>query len=335
MIDVEVRVSGILMCCDESIMGLTFGNDYAIKKVPFDDLQFKDSITDGRGQLIVDYFSSRLYDGEKTFFMCIEKESLFPIEGPHLDANRRFFTDRDFDCQEQLEPWKELESSFLYERIALLHLFKSGNIGFRDVFYVFRYNTGFMNNNLRNRSHQETRNIIDDRKFVLEAEEVEECNQFLSDFSGQAFGLMKHCIDEFVWGLEQIDIPTGFEQYTTALEMTLLEQNQQGKKQALANRVAVLVGENNCEIQQIHQKMLDYYRYRSESLHEGDGTNISDVELRELENLVRAVLKKCLYRCKHEQLINATVTWDEVKIKIINDLKNQVIALKGQGILPL
>lgn len=49
-------------------------------------------------------------------------------------------------------------------------------------------------------------------------------------------------------GIEQIDVPTGFEQYTTALEMTLLERDVGGKKQKLANRVAVLLGTSPADI---------------------------------------------------------------------------------------
>ena len=40
--------------------------------------------------------------------------------------------------------------------------------------------------------------------------------------------MLKNSIEEFSWGLEQIDIPTGFEQYTTTLEMTLLPSNKLG-----------------------------------------------------------------------------------------------------------
>lgn len=56
------------------------------------------------------------------------------------------------------------------------------------------------------------------------------CNQFLSDYHGSEYTIFKNCIDEFVWGLEQVDIATGFEQFTTALEMTLLDHHQRGKK---------------------------------------------------------------------------------------------------------
>ena len=116
--------------------------------------------------------------------------------------------------------------------------------------------------------------------------------------------------------------------------MTLLPQNQPGKKQMLANRISALLGNAPADIRQIHQKVLNYYRFRSESLHEGDGSNISDLELRELENITREVLKKCLIRCKTEHDSDSSVTWARVKNLIMNDLIAQVTSLKNSGVLP-
>ena len=44
---------------------------------------------------------------------------------------------------------------------------------------------------------------------------------------------------------------TGFEQYTTALEMTLLAKGERGKKEALSKRVAVLLESDTQRIQDI------------------------------------------------------------------------------------
>ena len=155
----------------------------------------------------------------------------------------------------------------------------------------------------------------------------------MNDYCGKPYALLKNSIDEFSWGLEQIDVPTGFEQFTTALEMTLLPRNQSGKKQMLANRISAILGKTPMEVQQIHQNILNYYRFRSESLHEGNGTNITDSELYELENITREVMKKCLIRCKTEYESNHNITWDTVKNMIMCDLIAKVETLKTAGIL--
>lgn len=238
-------------------------------------------------------------------------------------------------CESELTQYMEQEMQYLNERINLLRLFKSGNIGFRDVFFHYSLTMmGFIKNKIDHCSHNQTRNTIATERFKLNEVEITSCNQWLNDYCNVPYALLKDSIDEFSWGLEQIDVPTGFEQYTTALEMTLLPQNQPGKKQMLANRISALLGNTPTEIQQIHQKILDFYRFRSESLHEGDGSNITVSELHELENITRAVLRKYLMRCKSEYNSNSGVTWDEIKSMVMNDLVVQVTSLKSTGILP-
>lgn len=335
MIDVNVTISGILMCCDESLCGLALGRGYIIKKCDFDMLFFKEKITNGKGYLDTDYFGSRIIENEKISFICIEKNDVIQIAGPSFSESKHVITDKDCLCEEELSQHMSVEMKFLNERINLLRLFKSGNIGFRDVFFHYTFTVmGFFNNTVDHCSHNQTRNTIDNKKFVLNESEVFSCNKWINDYCNKPYELLKNSIEEFVWGIEQIDVPTGFEQYTTALEMTLLLQNQPGKKQMLANRISAFIGNSTVEIQQIHQKVLDFYRFRSESLHEGNGSNISSTELHELEGLTRDVLKKCLIRCKTEYNLDSTVTWDIIKNKILNDLIIQVTALKNAGVLP-
>lgn len=45
MVDVSVTISGIIMCCDESICGLNFGRGYTVEKCNLDTLFFKAKIT--------------------------------------------------------------------------------------------------------------------------------------------------------------------------------------------------------------------------------------------------------------------------------------------------
>lgn len=335
MIDVNVSVSGVIMCCDESLCGVALGKGYTIEKCNLDMLFYKDKITNGRGYLNTDYFGSRIIEDEKVFFICLKKNDVIQIEGPRFSASKRVISDKDCMCEDELEQYMHNEMEYLNERINLLRLFKPGNIGFIDVFFHYSFTVmGFIKNTVDHCSHNQTRNTITNSRFTLNGAEVILCNQWLNDYCNTPYDLLKNSIDEFSWGLEQIDNPTGFEQYTTALEMTLLPQNQPGKKQMLANRISAMLGNTPEEVQQIHQKVLDFYRFRSESLHEGNGSNISDSELHELENMTREVLKKCLMRCKIEYNANPNVTWDTIKNLIINDLIAQVTSLKNSGILP-
>lgn len=336
MIDVSVSISGIIMCCDESLCGLVLGRGYTIEKCNLDALFFKEKIINGSGLLNTDYFGSRIIENEKIFFMCIKKDDVIQIAGPSFSESKRVITDKDCMCEEELAHYMEEEMKYLNERINLLRLFKVGNIGFRDVFFRYSFKVmGFIKNTVNHCNRNQLRNTIADRRFTLAEGEVPLCNKWLNDYCNKPYELLKESIEEFVWGLEQIDVPTGFEQYTTALEMLLLPQNKLGKKQMLANRISALLGRTDIEIQKLHQKVLDFYRFRSESLHEGNGSNITESELHELENITRLVLVKFLIRCKTENALNPNITWSEIKTKMMNDIVVQINSLKALGVLPL
>lgn len=204
----------------------------------WDEMPYKEKVTDGRGKLDVAYMGSRSKDNKGEFFICLKKHDVFQIHEPEIVPGVVYPIDGPMGC-EQLEPYKECEMAYLYKVFALLHLFHEGNIGFYEIFFDYTYKTlGAINNKVNHISQSRSRNIVDQRRYILSEQAQGDCNQFLIDYKGLPFSLLKTSIDEFVWGMEQIDIPTGFEQYTTALEMTLLEKDAQNKKKMLANRVA-------------------------------------------------------------------------------------------------
>ena len=334
MIDVNVSVFGILMCCDESVLGLDLGHGYSIAKMKYEDIPIKDKISDGNGHLSTDYFGSRIIEPDGVYFMCIRKDDVFQINGIELSGHLQIITDESIMCAEELSAYTGSEMDYLNEQVNLCRLFHAGNIGFRDVFFTYHHRVLGINNTFNNNSHNQTRNVIDSRRWHLTTDELHNANQWISDYTGKPYAILKSCIDMFSWGLEQIDPATGFEKYTTALEMVLLETDAQGKKQKLANRTSVMIGSDNTEIGTIHQKMLKFYRYRSESLHEGNDSNISDAELKELEEVTRRVLKKVLIRCRTEITNEPSIIWGGIKDKIINDLISQVSSLKSTGVIP-
>lgn len=329
LIDVSIDINAAVLYCDESVLGLRLGNGYFFTKAYIDNLPFKNKITDGRGQLAIDYMGSVKADENGKYLICIKKEDAYQIENPIKGPGR--YTDNDLMCNNQAESQNQVETDYLHKMFSLLHLFKEGNIGTKEIFLDHKFSLGIFKNTLNHTSNNVTRNITDDRIYSLALDEVQLCNQFIMDYQGAEYSILKNCIDEFVWGLEQVDIATGFEQFTTALEMTLLGHNQQGKKEVLSKRVAVMLETTPTAIDQMYARMKTFYRFRSESLHEGDGQNISKTELFELEETVRKVLVKCLFRVRQELQANASVTWAEIKTMIINDLKLKVTTENNAG----
>ena len=242
-------------------------------------------------------------------------------------------TEDDTECNDQLNPYHETERQYLHKIFTLLRLFQSGNIGMYQTFFSYTYGAEVIKNTMNHTVRNENRNIADRRKYIVSPEQISEIEKFIVDFQGREYSMLIPCINEFIWGLEQTDMATGFEQCTTALEMILLEKNENGKKQVLANRVAILVGGVSSQATCLQSKMKHYYRFRSESLHEGDASNITQVECYDLQDIVRCVIRKTLERCKLEIGSEPAIDWDSVKAKQINDLKAQVIVAKSAGIL--
>ncbi len=328
MTNVNVTIDGIILHCDESIAGIDIGNGYKIEKRYFSDLSYKNQIVDGNGKLTINYLGSQLKDENGIYFMCIHKNDSYEIQCPEIKPGK-ILTDNDFMCEQQLSEYKQKEMHYLHKVFSLLHLFKRGNVGFVQIFFVHKFTVlGFINQNMKQTDNSISKNVIEDTLFSLSDSEIFECNN-------HEFDMMKESIDEFIWGLEQTDIPTGFEQYTTALEMTLLEKGERGKKEALSKRVSVLLESDTEKMKELYNKMKNFYRYRSESLHEGNGQNITIYELKDMEEIVRHVLVKYLEFCKIAISLDSTATWDTIKKDKISDLKSSVLTAISSNVLPM
>lgn len=358
MSDVEVKMSMILLYVDETFIDVNVGNGYRAEKFQLDKVfQYYDNIVDGKGRLKIDYMGSRIIEQDssgvdKVYFVRLFKDDLFSIEEPILHRGVRYSYSK-FDFKEQIENYYEKEFAYINNSISLLQLFKRGNIGVREVNASFKYNAmGKMNQNRNINSSIHDANIIRSDKYTLTKDEIEEINEFISKhikvetsntskainerkyYVSKEFEMLSPIINEFTFGLKQVDLPTGFEQFTTAMEMLLLEKNERGKKEALAKRTASLLGSSDTDVYSIYNKMKNYYRFRSESLHEGDGSNITICELSEFENIVRGAIKKYLTFCENEFIQQHSVNWVEIRAKKISDLKNLVTSYKANGVLP-
>lgn len=113
MIDVSVDISGIIMYCDESVLGLNIGHGYSFEKVYWDEMPYKEKVTDGREKLDVAYMGSRLKDNKGEFFICLKKHDVFQIHEPKIVPGVVYPIDGPMGC-EQLEPYKECEMAYLY-----------------------------------------------------------------------------------------------------------------------------------------------------------------------------------------------------------------------------
>ncbi len=336
LINVDVEIEAILLSCDESIAEINFERDYEIVYIKQDELPFKDRIVNGRGQLSTDYYPSRITNHEMTHdsvgFMCLRKKEMISVPAPEIKLGVSYFN-VDLERIEYLEEYKDKEFEHINRTISLLQIFTRGDIGVKEIFFTFRYKMmGLISNTNSMSIDIKDANTIGMEIYKLVAGESEKCNAFIKKYYGDTFELMKNVVNEFTFGLKQIDDATGFEQFTTALEMIFLEKNQQGKKEVLSRRVTALLSSNDTDASNIYKKMKQFYRFRSESLHEGDGSNITKAELDELENITRESIKKYFEVCSNEINVKPSISWNEIKRTQISRLKSQVLILDSKGI---
>ncbi|SEV85380.1 hypothetical protein [[Clostridium] fimetarium] len=50
---VHATINGIILHCDDSVLGLQLGNGYRLEKKHLDELPFKNKITDGEEKLLM------------------------------------------------------------------------------------------------------------------------------------------------------------------------------------------------------------------------------------------------------------------------------------------
>lgn len=330
---IDVTINGILLNTSESIAHINIGNGYSIEKAKFEDFQYYLDMIDGKSKLVSDYYNSRIIEEvdhqEHIYFMCFKKTDSFiahrNVEGNTISINQESFFKND------IEKYKDDEFNYIDKIISKLKVFKSGNIGINKVYFEFKYS--FIGNNTFNSTiWMKDANTINPKKYILTEDECKEFNNFSIKYDS-CFDLSKNIIDEFCFGLKQVDDATAFEQFTTSLEMFMLEQNCQNKKQCLSKRTAVALFTADTDVLVTCTKMQSYYKFRSESLHEGDFSNITKVELNELENITRLLIKQFLEYMFVCIASKPSETLATIKTKWIKMLKTRVMAYQSRGML--
>jgi len=74
----------------------------------------------------------------------------------------------------------------------------------------------------------------------------------------------------------------------------------------------------------LYEKMKSIFGYHSDSLHRGDGRNISGIGLQEMEEIIQNTFQKYLEFCKTAFRNTPAVTEGNVKNNKINDLKSTI-----------
>ena len=114
-----MKITAIIMYCDESILNLELGNGYTIEKCYYDDFPFKSEIENGKNQLCIEYIGSRLHDENGSYFICLKKEDVFLIDGPQIVPGA-VITNKTCQCEDEIGAYQEQEVQYLHKIFSFI-----------------------------------------------------------------------------------------------------------------------------------------------------------------------------------------------------------------------
>lgn len=318
--EANTHIETLILGCDDAVLYIDFLNDYKVESINIDDFSYKRQITDGTGKLLFHYDKRLNPVRDNNYFRLFkDRKDLITIT---MEPYKQYSIPNK-DMLAKMGEIKEREERYIYRIVNLLRIFKHGYIGIKHIFLEQEITFG-MKYSYNDMILNENRSAVDKDYFTLTKNEIISCNKFIRDNYTVIYDVMENIIDLFNFALDQIGIETEFEKLISALETMLLNKGEQGKKEVLAKRVAVMVGRDDYEISKIYNKMKAFYKYRSESTHEGKYVNINSVNRKELEELTRSVIKNYFEICQDKLLTCPTIIWDKVKRENVITIKSKV-----------
>lgn len=320
--DITINISvSIPLIGDESIMLVQPPENFSFRKIHLDDYAHKDRITDHRGQVLTEYMSA-INAEEKPYIVCLEQNTSRIVKHDKPVNSIAFMNGSDFD--ELIAPIHDEIEAEVLRFFSLLHLFKEGEVARKHSFYFFTTQEGIC---------KIDRVVVFDAvdiitliryPMVITPAEVPALNDLLYNHKQACRMLKPIVIDELEYTYHTLDDATNYKNMMTPLEVMFLHNDYGDKKVMLSKRMAVFLGSSDAEMKSIYDDVKDYYRDRSEAVHEGSVTQITRASVDKLRRLVREAAKKYISVIEQVLATDPTKTFDEIKTIQIAYLKSIV-----------
>lgn len=336
-IAVNVKIASVVLGADESLLQLEDVDGFSFQEICLSDFKYKDKILMANQKISNKYFMSQLHsdlnDISNSSFVFLTKEENFIVKSPEtIEKGIVTITDKFGDLPELVD-FQDKQFDLINRIISKLMLSKNAEIGIFEVFYEFSYSYFIINNNKMNTILIDDAKTTITKKYRVELTELANINDFLANYN-ESFRVLKSIIDGFTYSFKLLEYAKSFEQLISVLEIMLLPRNQQNKKETLSKRTALLLGKDDVDINSIYDKVKSFYKYRSESTHEGIDINIGENELVELRELTRLSILKLINEAEKMLQINPQITFDELKLQLVASLKALVSMKINAGVLP-
>lgn len=328
--DISINISvSIPIIGDSSIMLAQPPAGFEFKEIPIDEYIYSNRITDSRGEVMPEYRSA-IHSGEKPYVICMEMTNVQTVKHDKPANAVSFFNGSDFD--KLIEPIHDEIEATVFRFFSLLHLFKEGEIARKHSFYSFNTQSGICKVSRTIDSYIEDIITLIRYPLIIDPTEVPLLNDLLYKHE-RAYQILKLVvIDDLEYTYHTLDDATNYKNMMTPLEVMFLQNDYGDKKEMLAKRMAVFLGNSDCEMKSIYDNVKSHYRDRSEAVHEGSTTQISHASVDELRGLVRSAAKKYIGVIEQALKAEPAKTFDEIKTEQIGYLKGIVQIKNGLNI---
>ena len=329
-IDISVSIS-IPIIGDESISKISPPAGFIFKKIDFDEYEYKNRMLDGDGNVSTDFYFA-VHNAESRFIIVLEKTEVVTVKH-HCPANAMGFLMGN-DLQELCEPIKDRYEKELLRYFSLLHLYKEGEVARKYSFYKFETQEGCCKNKWTGIPYCADMVTLILYPMTIMDDEIADINSFLA-LDQKTYSLLKDVlIDDLEYSYHILDDTTNYKNLVTVLEVLFLRGERGTKKEMLAKRIAMLLGNSDLDIQNIYTKVKSIYVDRSDAVHDGITTNITRNSLDELRNLIRDIGRKYIVHIQNALIANQNLTFVEAKDDMVNNLMHQVTTKIAAGVLP-
>lgn len=322
LFDITINISvSIPIIGDISIMLVQPPENFSFQKIRLDDYAHKDRLTDNRGQVLSEYMGA-VHIEEEPYIVCLEQNATRVVKHDKPANSFAFMTGTDFD--EIIKPiHDEIEAKVLHF-FSLLHLFKEGEIAKKQSLYFFSTQEGICKTDRVVVFNSEDIITLIRYPMVITPAEVPALNDLLYNHNQASQILKPISIDELEYTYHTLDDATNYKNMITPLEVMFLHNDYGDKKEMLAKRMAVFLGNSDAEMKTLYDDVKKHYHDRSEAVHEGNTAQITRTAVNELRNLVRAATLKYINVIEQELTANPAKTFDEIKTSQISNLKSIV-----------
>lgn len=330
---VKIEFWAVVLGATDAILNLEMPYGYELKRLKLNDTPLYEEVVNARGNLDVKYIASNLADDANPEFIFLYKaeNNSMPLEyfsvGEMLGETEK--TGEYFDTV--TARWNKE----IFYIVSMLRLTQEGNIEVADKIYKMEANYKCSNISRRLKASQDSPISVYGDLYEWDNNNLT-CFEDMVGLSEDLKVLLEDVMERFGRGYSSSRYDDAYKNLITLSEIILIGYNSNDKgsaiKEKFANRLAAAIAQDT-DVQSVHDNALRMYKERSNETHEGNNSNITEEELRELRCAVREMVQNFIGFAKSQYGSIANKTFKGIKREYVLGLLARISTLQTRGLL--